>query len=262
MAPNPSLADTSQAPAPSPNRIATLRSNGSRRAMVDIFSAATTSTVPKRSANPFASASANNPPALASGRSQAGIWPQPNRVATLDAGPGKRSSADPELTMTIPRSDACTPPRRRQSSAAATAISTTPSPAAAKRRSSMPHAPRIHSGVQSSRCPSSRLPTLRSGRYLPNAFRKANAPPPRLSPAVQVALDPRDGFELLGTEGGIRYRDVEFFLDGAHQVRQRERVEQSGIEQRFLHFGSRVFIGCRPDQAGQYRLPFVHRCLD
>src|ERR1035441_5961555 len=155
------------------------------------------------------------------------MWPQPNRAATLEAGPGKRSSADPELTMTIPRSDAWTPARRRQSSAAATAISTTPSPAAAKRRSSMPHAPRIHSGAQSSRCPSSRLPTLRSGRYLPNAFRKANAPPPRLPPAVQVALDPRDRFELLGIEVGIRYGDVEFAFDGAYQVGQREGVERS-----------------------------------
>ena len=133
-------------------------------AMADIFSAATTSTLPWTDANRAASAMPNNEPALAMGRSIAGTPSSFNRLATLAAGPGNRRSDEPLETSSIPNSGAAIPAWARQSSAAAAAMSATVSPSAAKRRSSIPETLKIQSAELPTIAPISSFRTMRDGR--------------------------------------------------------------------------------------------------
>src|SRR6266568_63438 len=99
----PSPDEIRQAPAPSPNSTEVAGFIGAFSATVDIFSDATTSTLPCADASRAPNAIPNSDPALAIGRSIAGTLSSPSRFATLAAGPGNRRGDDPLATISSPR---------------------------------------------------------------------------------------------------------------------------------------------------------------
>ena len=229
-----------QAPAPSPKRGATPRSIGSRaKQSLDIFSDAITRTLP------WMARQRSQPATCRTGCPRwrwANRWPErrsmPKRWAIADAGPGKRRSDEPEETRIIPRSLACTPARSRHCSAAATAhardgfLGCRITPLFNSRNIQNPAGFAIQArgqlsvGDDARRQIGSEAPDRRHG----------------LHPALDVALDARDGFELARIQIGIGDLDAELAFQFAHQVRQRERIEESGVEERLVRIRRRAVL--------------------
>ena len=104
-------------------------------------------------------------PALAIGRSMAGMPGMPSAAPMEDAGPGKRRSLDPLAAKMKPISCACIPARSRQSRAAKSPNSATVSCGAAKRRSAMPVTCNSHASSAPTIGAISALVTIREGKY-------------------------------------------------------------------------------------------------
>jgi len=118
-----------------------------------------------------ARARAAREPALAMGRSRAGVAVRPRSAAMQPAGPGQKRSGEPLATRMRPRSSGATPALARQSRAARWPRVPMVSAVSAKRRSRMPDCEKIQSGSTPSWGASSSFETMRSGRLDPKALR-------------------------------------------------------------------------------------------